>query len=320
MLQQTTVKQAIPYYLRFVERFPDLASLAAAPQEEVLRLWQGLGYYSRARNLSACAKELMSRFGGHFPETYEEWLSLPGVGPYTAAAVVSLAFNKAVPAIDANVARVVSRLMALKTPVGSPQFRRQATQWLKKIIPPEAPGRFNEALIDTGALVCLPREPQCDRCLLQPFCKASQMGQQKEFPVKDLRPEKKSVWFHYAFFEWEGRIPLWKRPERGIWGGFYDLPCIEANKPLALEELRTAFSKVYELEGKNWKRLGKSMETLTHRRVHCVFYSLMPERYGRYELVDRKEALRSWPLTKSALRCAKGENFGNFKSLPKFAI
>lgn len=320
LLQQTTVRQAIPYYLKFLERFPDLASLAAAPQEEVLRMWQGLGYYSRARNLSACAKELMSRFGGRFPETYEEWLSLPGVGPYTAAAVVSLVFGKAVPAIDANVARVVSRLMALKAPVGTPLFRRQATEWLKKRMPPEAPGKFNEALIDTGALVCLPREPLCDRCLLQPFCKSFQKGRQKEFPVKDRRPDKKCVWFHYAVFEWKGCIPLWQRPERGIWGGFYDLPCIEANKPLTLKELKAAFARTYGLEGKNWKRLGKSMETLTHRRVHCVFYSLELEKAGQHDLVDRKEALRSRPLTKSALRWAKGKNFGKFKSLPKFAF
>ena len=184
ILQQTRVEQGLPYFTAFVGRFPSVKDLAEADLDEVLRLWEGLGYYSRCRNLHRAARQVMDRFDGSLPRTYEDWLSLPGVGPYTAAAVSSMAFSLPHPVLDGNVIRVLTRLAGIEEPVHTAAARRALQQLAMEFLDPEDPGRHNEALMELGALVCTPRRPECASCPLQIGCEAAASGRQEDFPVK----------------------------------------------------------------------------------------------------------------------------------------
>ena len=172
ILQQTRVAQGLEYYLRFTERFPDIAALATTPEDEVLKLWQGLGYYSRARNLHAAARQVMSRFGGVFPVTYEGVRALPGVGDYTAAAICSIAYEEPCAALDGNVFRVLSRLYDLDTPIDTTSGRRTFAALADSLIDRQRPGLYNQAIMDFGALCCLPAQPRCTECPLRDRCLA----------------------------------------------------------------------------------------------------------------------------------------------------
>ncbi|WP_161622743.1 A/G-specific adenine glycosylase [Cesiribacter andamanensis] len=176
ILQQTRVQQGLPYYQRFVEKFPTVEALAAATQQEVLRLWQGLGYYSRARNLHACAQQVVAQWGGAFPQTYHLLLSLPGIGRYTAAAIASFAFKEAVPVVDGNVYRVLARLYADPTDIAKPQAFAHFFALAQQLIDPRQPDVFNQALMEFGALHCTPQKPLCLYCPLKEHCQAYALG------------------------------------------------------------------------------------------------------------------------------------------------
>jgi A/G-specific adenine glycosylase len=182
MLQQTQIATVIPFYERFLKTFPDAASLARAPLERVLELWSGLGYYRRARNLHAAARKIVAEFGGRFPRAQEEARSLPGIGSYTAAAVLSIAYGVPLPALDGNVARVIARLEGRKGSLAEPGFRKAVESRLGSLISPHSPGDFNQALMELGQTVCLPRAPRCDACPVRRACRARETGNPEDFP------------------------------------------------------------------------------------------------------------------------------------------
>jgi A/G-specific adenine glycosylase len=225
MLQQTQVDTVIPYYIRFLARFPSVRVLAAAQTEQVLKLWENLGYYSRARNLHAAAKEILARWGGSLPQNAQDLLSLPGIGPYTASAILSIAFAQPAAAIDGNVLRVISRLFALSYPLGSPESREQVHDLASSLLSKKHPGRFNQAMMELGASVCTPRVPSCLSCPLKGLCRAYELGLQERLPVA----RKRSALLHRQmvaaiFLDRKHRVLVAQRPASGLLGGLWRFP------------------------------------------------------------------------------------------------
>lgn len=217
ILQQTRVGQGLGYYLHFTERFPDVRSLAAASEDEILKLWQGLGYYSRARNLHAAAREVVGRFGGEFPAEPDALRSLPGVGDYTAAAVASMAFGLPCAVLDGNVFRVLARLFDVEVPVDTGAGRRIFVELAQSLLDTERPGTYNQALMDFGALLCTPAQPRCGECPLAGCCLALAAGTVALRPVKQGWTKVRERWFHYLHISCGGRTLLCRRAGRDIW-------------------------------------------------------------------------------------------------------
>ncbi len=227
ILQQTRVEQGLPYYLRFIESFPDVETLAAARENDVLANWQGLGYYSRARNMHFTAKHIVEKLNGEFPKTYSEILKLKGIGPYTAAAIASFCFGEPEPVVDGNVFRVASRLFGISDDIAEGKSRKKFESVLKEIIPHDQPGTFNQAIMEYGATVCLP-SPSCERCVFTKECFAFQNDSIKELPVKSKKLKVKERDLNYLVLENEGRVLMKKRGGKDIWEGMFDFPELEA--------------------------------------------------------------------------------------------
>jgi len=237
IFQQTRIDQGLSYYLSFVNSYPDLVSLASASEKEVLRLWQGLGYYSRARNMLETARLIHEKYNDSFPGTYEELIKLKGIGPYTAAAIASIAFNEVVPAIDGNVIRVISRLYAVDLAVDSGEGRKLIRELAEKIVDKDNPGDFNEAMMDLGAMVCTPRNPDCRICPLNTYCKALETGKPDSYPLKQKKAITRVRWFYYLHIRINDNMVIHNRTGRDIWKGLYDLPLIESEAELPAEKL-----------------------------------------------------------------------------------
>jgi A/G-specific adenine glycosylase len=224
MLQQTRVETVIPYYQRFLKAFPTVRHLAAADQDRVLKLWEGLGYYGRARSLHKAARMIVTDHGGALPRTAEQWRQLPGIGPYTAGAIASIASDLAEPAVDGNVLRVLSRIFAMDDCIDDPATRRRITAIACELLPPKRAGAFNQALMDLGARICLPRRPRCAGCPAARWCDARRHGRQDELPVR--RP-RKAIPHHtivVAAIRRRGRYLIGKRPATGLLGGLWEFP------------------------------------------------------------------------------------------------
>ena len=228
MLQQTRVEAVKPYYDRFLEAFPTVEALAAAPEERVLKLWEGLGYYSRARNLQRAAQVVVERYQGQVPASFEALRSLPGVGDYTAGAIASIAFQLPVPAVDGNVLRVASRLFLDEGDVTSPPVRARLTEAIQAMQPADRPGDYNQALMELGALVCAPGGPPlCDVCPLADRCAAKAAGRQTELPVKAAPKPRRTVDYTVVLAVADGAVLLNRRPAKGLLAGLW--------QPLLLE-------------------------------------------------------------------------------------
>ena len=241
ILQQTRVSQGRDYYLRFIARFPNVKTLAEASEDEVLRLWQGLGYYSRARNLHAAARQVMER-GGTFPHTFKELRGLRGVGDYTAAAIASFAFNEPCAAIDGNVQRVLSRIFGLAAPLDTARGKRDVVQVCKDLLPKSDAARFNSAMMDFGSLCCTPERPHCDSCPFSAQCVALKDGRIEELPVRRSRPLKvQTRYFTYVFLVCADQLLLRRRPAGDIWQGLYEPLLLETTAPATLADVITAF-------------------------------------------------------------------------------
>lgn len=237
MLQQTRVDQAEPYYQRFLEAFPTVEALAEAEQDEVLRRWEGLGYYARARHLHEAAQQVVEAHGGRVPETYDEIRELPGVGPYTAAAVLSIAYGKPHAVLDGNVARVLARVFTLEEDVTKGRTRRRLRALAGELLDPERPGAFNQALMELGATVCTPTLPGCPRCPIRTVCGAYAASTQADYPVK----KKKAPVPHHniavgLIFNEAGEVLIQRRPEDGLLGGLWEFPGGKREDDEALEE------------------------------------------------------------------------------------
>jgi A/G-specific adenine glycosylase len=225
MLQQTRVEAVRAYYERFLSALPTLASLAACEEERLLKLWEGLGYYSRARNLQAAARMTLAQFGGVLPQTPDELRRLPGIGDYCAGSIASIAYQTKTPAVDGNVLRVISRLAASDDDVAKPATKRLLTQRVAAILPDERCGDFNQALMELGALVCLPNgAPLCGSCPLASLCEAHRLGLEQALPVKAPKPTRRVEELSVLLLRDGGRLALRKRPEKGLLAGLWELP------------------------------------------------------------------------------------------------
>lgn len=222
MLQQTTVAAVKSYFLSFLARWPDVAALAAAPLDAVMQQWAGLGYYSRARNLHACAKAIVDEHGGRFPENAAALARLPGIGPYTAAAIAAIAFDERVAAVDGNVERVMARLAALEEPL--PSAKPLIKQRLTMLLPRSRAGDFAQAMMDLGATVCTPRRPACSLCPLRSFCVGARLGRQEHFPLKAEKPARPQRSGAVFFVRRAGAVLVRTRPPRGLLGGMVEFP------------------------------------------------------------------------------------------------
>jgi A/G-specific adenine glycosylase len=238
MLQQTQVATVIPYYHKWLRRFPDFASLTLASENEVLRVWQGLGYYARARNLHATAKTVMNRHAGNFPQRIEQMRQLSGIGKYTAHAVASFAFDQSVPIVEANTSRVLARLFNLRESIDSHRGRRTLWQHAASLLPKSDAATFNSALLDLGALICVARKPKCHVCPVKAFCRAKNPA---ALPVRKLRPEMKQLVETHALIVRRGRILLEQSRQR--WRGMWTLPRLH---PSCLKQRRFQRRAVYE--------------------------------------------------------------------------
>ena len=303
MLQQTRVEAVKPYYDRFLQALPDIESLAAADEEKLLKLWEGLGYYNRARNLKKAAQILVSEYGGRMPDDYEIILSLPGIGSYTAGAISSIAFGKAYPAVDGNVLRILARLRTDERDILQAGVKKSVEEELADVMPKDRPGDFNQALMELGAMVCIPNgAPKCDVCPWKELCRARAQGITGEFPKKaGKKPrsiEKKTI----LVIQDAERVALRKRPEKGLLAGLYEFPSMEGN---CEEERVLAYLRELGLLPLRIRALPPAKHVFTHKEWHMTGFLIrvdeLADRGGRQEgegliFVDPKETRTNYPI------------------------
>ena len=276
-MQQTRIEQGAPYYLKFVGRFPDVITLANAPEDEVLKYWQGLGYYSRARNLHKAARRIVDVYGGVFPSSFDELLGLPGIGPYSAAAIASFAYELPYPVVDGNVKRVVARYAGITDSIDDPATHDAIREFASKQMKGASPGAFNQAIMNFGALVCKPKNPLCQSCGLSKRCIAFNQQLTSTIPVRSKTKTNKLRHFHFFILQWRGKIALLRREEKDIWQGLYTPPVIErqsSNKPSS----KDADALIDNLVGHHHYEIISStkpeQQLLSHQTIIGRFYVL----------------------------------------------
>ncbi len=301
ILQQTRVQQGLPYYLRFAEAYPTVQALAQAPEDEVLRHWQGLGYYSRARNLMAAAKQVVHEFNGVFPATYRQLIRLKGVGSYTAAAIASFAFKEPVAVVDGNVFRVLARIFGVEEDISSPKGKKTFEQLANELISQEHPDLHNQAIMEFGALQCTPQKPDCLFCPFVQECQARKTGRQGELPLKLKKTKVRNRYFHYVIMQAHERVFLKNRQEKDIWQGLYDFYLIERDNLTEWKELKND-GLISELTQHHKIVVEKSVETyqhiLSHQRIFACFYRLTVfQNFEDFSARLQKRGLKGFTLT-----------------------
>lgn len=272
VLQQTRVDQGKQYYLKFIDSFPDISNLATASEDEVLKLWQGLGYYSRARNLHRGAKQIIEQHKGIFPDKYSELLKISGIGPYTAAAIASIAFNNAVAAIDGNVYRVLSRVFEVNDAIDSGAGKKTFEKLANKLIDKNEPGNYNQALMELGALICKPHNPDCKNCPLQNNCLAYKNKTINTLPVKSKKTLIRHRYFYYLIINYEECVYVKQRTENDIWKKLYDFPLIESTKDLPANAI-TQSADWINIFGQSPATLNHISELVNHQLTHQKIYA-----------------------------------------------
>ena len=272
MLQQTRVEAVKPYYKRFMEAFPDIEALANAPEQQLLKMWEGLGYYSRARNLQKAAIQIMEEYGGRMPAEYEELLTLKGIGSYTAGAISSIAFKRPYPAVDGNVLRVLSRIRMDEESISEEKVKKRVFRELLEVIPTDRPGDFNQAMMDLGAGICVPNgAPLCMGCPLQHICLACESSCQTEYPKKAAKKARTIEEKTILIIQDENRAVIRKRPDKGLLAGLYEFPYMEGH--------RTAEDVVKCLEENGLRtlriqKLEDAKHIFSHREWHMIGYQI----------------------------------------------
>ena len=301
MLQQTRTETVGAYYARFLERFPDVFSLAEAPEQDVLKCWEGLGYYSRARNLHQAAKQIAGEYGGRFPAELEALRALPGVGDYTAAAVVSIAFDLPSPAMDGNLTRVLSRFHGVREDVGIPTVKRRLLELAQGDMPKTRCGDFNQALMDLGAMVCVPGTPDCEACPLRTLCDAYKAGDADSLPVKAAARPPREISMAVAIITCQGKVWMTQRKETLLKNLWVYLLAENAESPADVEKALKSAGIRAAFQGP----LGTARHVFTHRVWNMTLYHWLAEndgcREGKFFTLDEMRAL---PLP-TAMRAAK---------------
>ena len=276
ILQQTRVAQGIPYYHKFINEFPTIQDLAAASEQQVLKLWQGLGYYSRARNLHATAKRVTEEYNGIFPEDYAELIRLKGIGDYTASAIASICFNKAEPVVDGNVYRLLSRFFGIDLPVNSSAGQKYFKQMARKVMDAENIRDYNQAVMEFGATQCTPSTPDCNSCPLAPGCYALSEHQVGRLPVKIKKNAVRNRYFDYLVpIDPEKKTRMVKRKDKDIWQNLYEFPLLESGSGLDPSELLPLCKdllKLSDIEAVYQSGTGSIVHKLSHQHLHTRFW------------------------------------------------
>ncbi|MDR3704945.1 MAG: A/G-specific adenine glycosylase [Paludibacteraceae bacterium] len=278
ILQQTRVNQGLNYYLRFIERFPDVKALANADEIEILKLWQGLGYYSRARNIHAAARMIVEKHNGIFPTDHKDILLLKGIGDYTAAAITSFAYNEAYAVVDGNVFRVLARIFGIDTPIDSVKGKKEFTLLATDLLDKKQPSLHNQAIMEFGALQCVPMSPACGQCVLNNFCVAYLTDSITDFPKKEQKLKQRERFFNYLFIRENNYTYLNKRTGKDVWHNLYEFPLIETGKAVRWEELvqmeqfKALFGnqQAVEITG----NVYQVKHVLSHQIIHTSFYQI----------------------------------------------
>jgi len=297
ILQQTRVEQGMPYFMRFLAAFPTIADLAAAHTDQVLKLWEGLGYYSRARNLQIAARQIVETHQGKFPETYAEIRALKGVGDYTASAIASFSFGLHHAVVDGNVYRVLSRYFGWDIPIDSAKGKKEFAILAQSLLPVGKEAIYNQAIMDFGALVCTPRNPACSACPLSQGCVALITGNPMKFPVKEKKLKRTVRYFHYLVPLFEGRTILRQREKGDIWAGLFEFPMIETDEPIAVP------SSLF-LE-RNWidniataGEVKSYSQDLTHRRIYATFTTVYSNECYNNGIEVSRERMKDYAFPK----------------------
>lgn len=276
ILQQTRVEQGLSYFLKFKEKYPDVKALASAPEDEIMKMWEGLGYYSRARNMHAAAKVIANELGGVFPLTHEGIRQLKGVGEYTASAIASFAFDLPHAVVDGNVYRVLSRFFGIGEPVDTTAGKKLFAGLARKLLDCSQPGKYNQAIMDFGAAQCTPKAPDCGSCPMNPHCVAYKTNRAGEFPVKSKRLIRKERFFNYVVIQNSRGVFIHKRVGKDIWQNLYEFPMIETGKlPGSFQELQQSEKWKSWLNKQEFKFQGVSepyTQVLTHQSINALFW------------------------------------------------
>lgn len=267
MLQQTRVDTVIPYFNRFIEWFPTIEDLANANDDKVLKAWEGLGYYSRVRNLHSAVKEVNEKYDGQVPNTQKEISNLKGVGPYTAGAILSIAYGIPEPAVDGNVMRVLSRILSIWEDIAKPSTRKVFENAVRQLISHDEPSAFNQALMELGALICTPTSPSCLLCPVRDHCQGFLEGVERELPIKSKKNSQRNVELAAIIVKnEEGKILIHKRPENGLLANLWEFPNVEIHQPFVLERTQIAdlFQESFDLEVKLEKGIGQIEHVFSH--------------------------------------------------------
>ena len=269
ILQQTRVEQGLDYFNKFVKSFPNIRKLANAPDRKVMKMWEGLGYYSRCRNLISTARYISKNYRGKFPDTYESIKALKGIGPYTASAISSFAFNLPHAVVDGNVYRVLARVFGIKTAVDTTEGKKYFNQLAAELLDREKPGLYNQAIMDFGAVVCKPVSPECNSCYLRTYCHAYIDNTVNQLPVKEKKIVKRERWFYYFVLEYKNEIYIHQRTGKDIWLHLYEFPLIEQKRKLSnarVHKLANSFGAVSELTNSSLYT-----QQLTHQKINAIF-------------------------------------------------
>ena len=306
ILQQTKVEQGLSYYLKFTNRFKTAEDLAKTSEQEVLNLWQGLGYYSRARNLHFTAKTVVNEHKGKFPKTYTELLKLKGVGSYTAAAIASFCFDESVAVVDGNVYRVLSRVFDLEIAIDSSEGKKYFFELAQNLIDKEDPALFNQAIMEFGALQCVPKNPNCEICPLDSICLSKSNGTWMTRPVKSKKTSVKHRFFHFLIFQNDQTTYLQKRSEKDIWQNLFQFPLIETDEDCELNNFE------------NYTRLAPSniseeiVHVLSHQKIHARFYHFnhLPSKINTDWIAVKMAEIQDYPIPRLIDRYLETESLG----------
>lgn len=277
ILQQTRINQGLDYYYRFIGKYPTIFDLACAREDEVLKLWQGLGYYSRARNLLKTAKIIAANFNGVIPNDYKTLIKLKGIGDYTASAILSIAYNQSYPTVDGNVYRVIARLYNIDIPVNSTQGSKLIKEIANKLLNKNEPGIHNQAMMEFGSLQCIPQNPDCGQCVLKGYCEAYKSNTVNLLPIKEKKTKTRNRYFNYFFIRHGINTCIQKRKDNDIWKNLYEFPLIESNVAMEFDNLQKTnewnelfgdISLQVQLNTKSY------VHVLSHQKINAVFYQV----------------------------------------------